>query len=64
MGLICCMSREEATQTDYLNEVKKDLDNRYSSQIKIRSLVNLIPEVKKLREFKTTPTKSIKLPRS
>ena len=40
------------------------MDNRYQTQIKIKSLVNLIPEAQRRREFKNTPTKSIRLPQS
>ena len=46
-----------------LDQVKKEMDQKYHSQISIRPLVNMIPETQK-RVFKQTKFQSIRAPKN
>ena len=61
MGLTCCTQRE--TSSDYLDQVRRELDAKYISRINIQPLVNMIPETQK-RLFKQSPKRSIRVPKT
>ena len=61
MGLTCCTQRE--SQSDYLEEVKREMDQKYMSSINIKLLVNMIPLAHR-KEFKQSPKRSIKVAKS
>ena len=59
---ICCMEREEKARSNYEDQIK-DINERYHSKIKIKKLVNLIPETQMdADKSMITPRKSIKVP--
>ena len=61
MGLTCCTQRE--SQSEYLEQVRREMDQRYMANINIKPLVNMIPQVQK-RQFKQSPKRSIRVPKN